>query len=66
MLSSYITAKRYQTTKSKCKRIMSYNKVQVLKDNISAIRTAFALTDSNRTATEEELAILQNTAVSAA
>ena len=38
---------------------MSYNKVQVLKDNISAIRTAFALTDSNRTATEEELAILQ-------
>ena len=38
---------------------MSYNKVQVLKDNISAIRTAFALTGSNRTATEEELAILQ-------
>ena len=38
---------------------MSYNKSQVLTDNINAIRTAFLLQSENRTANREEKAILE-------
>lgn len=38
---------------------MSYNKSQVLTDNINAIRTAFLLQSENRTANREEKSILE-------
>lgn len=38
---------------------MSYNKSQVLTDNINAIRTAFLLQSENRAANREEKAILE-------